>query len=123
MATIQRPSKTNTFLGKLFQARDVIHLSHLKTTSYAQHKALDDFYSGILGLVDGLVESIQGVYGLQDIVIPEAKVEDPVGFLSSFYSTTLAEGYNTYPETWIKNQIDEISQLTASTLYKLKNLS
>ncbi|MEN9389320.1 MAG: hypothetical protein RLY61_404, partial [Candidatus Parcubacteria bacterium] len=37
------PSK---FLGVLFQSRDIMHLTHLDTRSFAEHKALNAYYDG-----------------------------------------------------------------------------
>lgn len=48
---------------KLFEARDQSHFSHLNTTSYAEHKALNEFYDEWLSLVDDFVETYQGKYG------------------------------------------------------------
>ena len=45
---ISTPDKTELF-SKLFNARDVIHLAHLKTPSYAAHKALNDLYDALPG--------------------------------------------------------------------------
>ena len=50
-------------LRTLFQVRDQAHFLHLKTTSYAEHKALDEFYEGWLDLADSFVEPYQGKYG------------------------------------------------------------
>lgn len=54
--------KANEVLNKFFEARDVIHYAHFNTTSYAEHKALGEFYEGWLGLVDSFVETYQGRY-------------------------------------------------------------
>lgn len=49
-------------LQKLFEVRDQIHFSHLNTTSYAEHKALNEFYDSWLDLADEFVEVYQGKY-------------------------------------------------------------
>jgi hypothetical protein len=54
--------KANEVLSKFFEARDVIHYAHFNTTSYAEHKALGEFYDGWLELVDTFVEMYQGRY-------------------------------------------------------------
>jgi hypothetical protein len=108
---------------KLFEARDFIHKAHLETKSYSQHKALDGFYSGILDLTDGLVESYFGKYGIQKIQIAQIKEGDPITYLEDFANfMEQAHASVDKKDTWIQNQIDEILQLTFSTLYKLKNL-
>jgi len=50
-------------IQKLFEARDVLHLIHLNTTSYSEHKALNQFYDGWLDQVDKFIETYQGKYG------------------------------------------------------------
>ena len=57
---LQRPnltSKHSEFLGKLLHSRNVAHLVHLNTNSYAKHKALNKYYESILDLFDDLAES------------------------------------------------------------------
>lgn len=113
------------FFGKLFQIRNQIHLAHLKVTnegSYAKHIALGDFYSSLLDLTDSLIESYQGKYGIQHISIPESKYEDPTKVISELAKLTEGSAFNTFKESWIKNQLDEISTLCYQTLYKLNNL-
>lgn len=118
--------KPGDFFGKLFQLRDEIHLNHLKITgpgSFAAHSALNGFYSDVLDLIDGLVESYQGKYGIVDITIPSSKSGDSIKCLEELVKLTDGgSAYNMFSETFIQNQIDEISTLTYSTLYKLKNL-
>jgi|VirMetMinimDraft_7_1064189.scaffolds.fasta_scaffold11338_2 hypothetical protein len=118
--------KPGDFFGKLFQLRDEIHLNHLKITgpgSFAAHSALNGFYSDVLDLIDSLVESYQGKYGIIEIVISNTKSGDSIKCLEELVKLTDGgSAYSMFTETWIQNQIDEISTLTYSTLYKLKNL-
>lgn len=114
------------FFGKLFQIRDQIHLRHLRVSgpgSYTAHKALNEFYDGILDLTDGLIESYQGKYGIINIVIKESKDVDAISLLKELVSLTdSGAAYKMFKETWLQNELDEISKLTYSTLYKLQNL-
>jgi hypothetical protein len=118
--------KPADFFGKLFQLRDEIHLNHLRVTgpsSFAAHSALNEFYSDVLDLIDGLMESYQGKYGIIDITIPSSKSGDSIKCLEELVKLTDGGvAYSMFSETWIQNQIDEITTLTYSTLYKLKNL-
>lgn len=123
-------SSPGEFFGKLFQIRDQIHLKHLRPTnpgqlgSYAQHKALNEFYDGILDLTDGLIESYQGKYGLINIVIPSSTSSaEPIDLITELYNLTDGgKAYKMFKDTWIQNQLDEISMLGYQTIYKLKNL-
>jgi len=120
---IGKTTSITEFLGKLFQVRDQIHLSHLSSKSFSEHVALGDFYSELIDLVDTLVESIQGKYGIQTIVIPSSSKVEPIVSLKTLAKLTDGgELYNKVNESWIKNQLDEISQLTYQTIYKLENL-
>ena len=118
-------TKNNTnefYIGKLFHSRDVIHLAHLKTTSFAQHSAMNLYYDGILEHIDTIVEALQGYEGkLLNLSIPSAQAEDPISHLSEIKNLLSAWRENTKIE-WLKNQIDECSTLVSSTLYKLKFL-
>jgi len=44
----------------LFHARQQAHFWHLDTTSYAEHQALGEFYTELLGLTDQLLEEFMG---------------------------------------------------------------
>ncbi len=119
-------SKPGDFFGKLFQLRDEIHLNHLNVRgpgAFASHMALNDFYEGVLDLIDGLIESYQGKYGIIDISVPSSTKGDSIKCLEELAKLTDGGSiYSMFNESWIKNQLDEISTLTYKTLYKLKNL-
>lgn len=53
-------------LQELFKVRDQIHFIHLNTTSYSEHKALNEFYETWLELADKFIETYQGKYGRID---------------------------------------------------------
>ena len=50
------------YVALLFLARDIAHRVHLKTRSYAEHKALNEFYDEIVDMADGIAEQWQGEY-------------------------------------------------------------
>ena len=56
-----------SFVAKLFSARQQTYNMHLKTKSFAEHKALNDFYDEILDLADEFIETYQGQYGLLNL--------------------------------------------------------
>jgi len=115
-------SQVLTLFGKLFQARDVIHLAHLKTNSYAKHKALNKFYEGIVDLTDTLIESYQGEFGIQVIEIPASKALDPVVFLKSLLET-IRLAAPLFKDSDYLNVLDEMKTLIKRTLYKLQYLN
>jgi hypothetical protein len=109
--------ETGKFIGMLFQSRDMMHLQHLQTTSFAEHKALNKYYDGILELTDSFTEKYFGRNKRISIVIPEAKATDAMSHLKSMQS--LIEGErNNYPSD-LQNIMDEMIGLVNEVLYLL----
>lgn len=50
-------------LSSMLSVRDFVHCKHLATSSFAEHKALGEFYDQWLDLVDDFMETWQGKYG------------------------------------------------------------
>lgn len=119
--------KVSDLLGNLFLARDVAHSVHLSTRSYAAHKALGDFYDGIVDLADSLAEAYQGRKGLIG-PIPLLSMKKPAGDIIEFLKDSLDDfEQNRYEvvdktDTALQNIMDEIVALYLSTLYKLQYL-
>ena len=120
--SMSKPNMIVEICSKLFQSRDIIHLAHLKTTSYAQHKALDEYYSSILDFVDTLVETAQGCeQRLLDIQIPASKAEEPLAYLLRL-KEYVCNSREKLEYEFQKNILDEVTALIASTCYKLRFL-
>ena len=119
--------KAADFVGHLFLARDVAHSVHLNTRSYAKHKALQEFYEGIVGLADDFAEAYQGRHGLiGPITLQTAKKNgNIIEFLQDSLDDVEANRYKVCEEkdTAIQNIIDEIVGLYLSSLYKLRFLA
>lgn len=111
-------------IQRCFDARTMAHQHHLKTTSFAQHKALEDFYSEIVDLADSFAEAYQGQYGLiTSYPASTAKpFGTPVAMLKDFVGWVSTNRAKCCDETHLQNIIDEIVALAYSTLYKLENL-
>ena len=111
---------------KLLHSQTQVHILHLQTTSYSEHKALQGYYEGIDGLVDGLVESYQGKHGL----LKNYKTFDMVDYKSNdqlikYFKELLeiiSDNRDSVKESYLQNQIDTIEELINSTVYKLKFL-
>jgi len=109
---------------RLMHARTAAHLAHLKTRSFAQHKALDEFYTDLVDLIDSFAEVYQGLFGLienyPNCPMPEG---DPVQWLDELrqwmkkWRAASCEG-----ESALENIHDEIVALIGKTLYQLKYL-
>ena len=114
-------------MGNLFLARDVAHSVHLNTRSYAKHKALNKFYTGIIDLADDLAEAYQGRYGLIGPISLQSakKTNNIVEFLQDSLATIEDMRYKAVKkeDSAIQNIIDEIVALFLTTIYKLKFLA
>jgi len=114
----------------LFHSRTQAHVFHLQTTgpgSFATHKALNDYYDEIIGLVDGFVESYQGKYGIINgycgfALMNYSGQQQIVQYFEALCST-VSELRQGIEDSYLQNQIDTIVELINSTLYKLKFLS
>lgn len=113
------------FIGTLMQSRNQVHIYHLQTESYAAHVALQGYYEGIVDLIDGIVESYQGRYGILRGYKMAGTIKEDGNAIMYF------EGLCKFVETirtqlpqdsYIQNQVDEVVALIESTKYKLKFL-
>ena len=109
------------FIGRLFELRDAAHVEHLKTRSFAAHKALNKFYDNLLDLTDGFVESYQGKHGIIKIDIKPSNPENFLAFLQEF-ANYVESSRDVFKDEFLKNQVDEIASLAYSTIYKLTYL-
>lgn len=111
---------------ELMNARNSFHKLHLKVTgigSYAAHVAIGDFYDGLPGHADTLVEGYQGVsekiLTCKDVA-PRTldTVADGVDYLRDIYAmVTKLQGKLPYSE--IVNNLDLVKDSINSTKYKL----
>jgi len=115
-------------VGTLLQSRNQAHIYHWQTKGVGSgqaHKALQDYYEGIVPLVDELVESYQGKYGiLQGYKMTGTLRED--GAYTMYFEGLCRFMESIKPnlpqDTYLQNQYDEIESLIQSTKYKLINL-
>lgn len=113
--------KPEIFLGQLFQSRDIMHLTHLQTVNYAEHKALDNYYSSVLDLTDSLIETYFGTIGKRvNIKIPASEYMNARTHLTYMKDYIFKHrGVLGMENTHIQNIIDEIIGLITETLYLL----
>lgn len=117
------------FVSTLFASRTQAHIFHLQTRgpgSLAKHEALNAYYDGIVGLVDGLIESTQGRYGIvRGYSSPSQFKEDdqPLTYFQALCQYVETARKNVPQDSYIQNQIDEIVDLVEHTKYKLENLA
>jgi hypothetical protein len=112
---------------QLLHSQTQVHIFHLGTKSYSEHKALQGYYEGVDALTDGLVESYQGKYGLlnnyKSYKTQSYKNKNQVLKYFTGLLNTIEEKRDCCDDSYIQNQIDTVQELIYSTMYKLKFLN
>ena len=115
--------------SKLFESREMAHIYHLQVSgepgSHAKHTALGEYYEGVLGFVDDLIETFQGQYGIVEeyatIDTKETGSKDTIEYFNELVRFIKEERKCINAEdTHLHNIIDEVVALVYRTLYKLK---
>ena len=110
----------------LLHSQTQVHIFHLQTKSYSEHKALQGYYEGIDVLVDGIIESYQGKYdivtGYNSIKTEDYKSPEQVIKYFKALDSMVEKNRKSVKESYIQNQIDTVQELIFSTLYKLRFL-
>ena len=110
-------------VGMLFGARNLAHTIHLKTTSFAEHKTLEEFYTSIIPLTDDFAQSYQGRYGVRlNIPVVPNKYKGTISeVLRAQMDWIEANRQAICPrtETALHNIIDEVVGLYQNILYQL----
>ena len=119
----------NEYVGTLMQSRNQAHIFHLQTTSYAKHVALQEYYEGIIDLIDTLVESYQGKYeivtgykmiGTLDDMNDEGDITNYIEKIARYCELKREK---LPQDNFLTNIYDDIDVLLRSTHYKLNQLS
>jgi len=124
----QKETKSSliSLVSRLLDSQRQTHIFHLQTKSFAEHKALQDYYDAIDGLVDGIVESYQGKYGIltgwKSVGTQEYQSSEQVITYLKALGDEVSKVYTIVKDTYIQNQLDEVTALINSTLYKLRFL-
>lgn len=115
-------AKYTKLVSLLFNARTNAHIAHLQTKSYAQHIALNDLYEGILDIADKFAESAQGTQGiLNGYTLGTLWSGDVVSNIETLHNE-ISGMKKEFTEGHLLQLIDDATELTATVLYKLKNL-
>ena len=117
------------FFSKLFESREMAHIYHLTVKgemgSHAAHTALGDYYEGILGFIDEMIEVYQGQYGIvegyETIDTSSTQSKDKIEYFEELANFVKTEKKCIKPEdSHLLNIVDEAVALIYKTLYKLK---
>ena len=114
----------------LLHSRTQAHVFHLRVSprGLAPHLGLQEYYDGIVGLVDGIVEPYQGMKGLIEFkpvkgIDNDASVENIIAYFEDLIKYVQTERKSEeLSASWVQNEIDNVEKLIYSTLYKLRNL-
>jgi DNA-binding ferritin-like protein len=113
-------------ISSLLHSQTQVHVFHLQTKSYSEHKALQGYYEGVDALVDGIAESFQGKYdlltGYKTIKMVDYKSNEQLITYFKGLDDNIEKNRKAVKESYIQNQIDGIQELIYSTLYKLRFL-
>ena len=108
----------------LFHARQQAHFWHLETKSFAEHKALNEFYDEILTLVDRLLETYLGKgkkidFGKIRMTFNTYSRDKMVEYFKKLarYIARAKKSMNIPSDGDIANIMDEILALINKTLY------
>jgi DNA-binding ferritin-like protein len=118
-------------ISTLLESRTQAHIFHWQTTgpgSYAAHIALELYYDALPGMIDTLVETYQGKYGIVTGYSPAESFSDYEKSTVTKYFKALSvfmnRAYNkvSKEDTNLLNQLDTFKDLIDQTLYRLENL-
>ena len=104
------------FVGTLMDSRTQAHMFHLTTKSYAEHKALQTYYEGIVPLLDAWAEAYMGKYGR--IQFGKKTTKNPKEYFKYLLGRIRAMR-SLSKDSYLRNIYDEIVTLVESTLYML----
>lgn len=101
------------------------HMWHLLSKSYAQHKALNEFYDELQDLIDELAEASIGVNGELSLCDRTFTYSDCAGCIEEIkhykeYIDNVSQQMQ--DQNSLINVLDDINTLCDQTIYKLENL-
>ena len=111
------------FIMTLMNSRNQAHAFHLTTTSYAQHKALQKYYEGIVPLLDSYAETYIGTLNGRMTLnnINTRYIQDPKKAKDYFKKLLVRIKKIKLPkDDALKSIQDDIEVLIKSTIYMLK---
>lgn len=120
-------NQINSFVNKLFEVRDTVHLAHLSASTLSVHLILDNYYKSVIKQVDTFIEAYQGIYEViynYNINVQFTKNVDICKYLQDFCKFIKDNRYLAVDKecTGLQAFIDEIELNLFQTLYKLENL-
>lgn len=112
-------------VGRVFAARNIAHIQHFTTKSYAAHQALGEFYEEVIEALDQLVECYQGQFDvIGDVDIAHPEVKDIVAHLREEADWIEANRDEIAGDSSsVGNLVDNLVSVYTRTVFKLSRLS
>lgn len=124
-----KENNISKFISKLLESREMAQVYHWTVKgdegSNDAHKALEEYYEGVIDFIDQIVEVYSGQYGLiegYDIIDTNiSKEKEKINYFEEVVNFVKSERkcINT-EDTHLHNIVDEIIALIYRTIYKLK---
>jgi len=113
-------------ISKLLHSRTQSHIFHLQSNSYAEHEALKNYYEDIVDLIDEMVESYQGQYGVinkyGNYTLNMYKNSEQIISYFEGLADNVEDLRTVTDGNFLQGKLDDVLELINSTIYKLKNL-
>jgi hypothetical protein len=107
----------------LLNSRTQAHIFHFRTKNYAQHKALEKYYTEIVPLLDTYTEAYQGKYGIISGYKSQSFIENPNKSINYFNKLLIKIQKFKIDDTYLRNIVDQICELIYKTMYMLMYLA
>lgn len=114
------------FIKSLFMVRTAVHMLHLSSQSYSEHKALETLYNKLGDDIDDIIECHQGDIG--QLIVPSSIKEvdlagkNAITFISDFLSYTKKERESFPVSKGVNSLIDNLESHLQRAVYRLKFL-
>lgn len=109
------------FASTMLHSITCAHMLHLKTTSYAAHKALQHYYEDVEDLIDTWIEAYQGKYStIETYDNTFANHDNALEYMIEMADFVMVTRKLLPADTELQNIIDEIASLIDSTIYMLR---
>jgi len=113
--------KIQEYIKVLFEVEINAHVAHWQTKSFAEHKALNELYEGIVEYRDRLVESSQSeniITGYKSPILNENM--DIISYLEGVIEDSYS--FREEQKPYIQQITDEVIEFISTIIYKLRFL-
>lgn len=113
--------------SRVFATRNMAHREHLKVKgagSFAKHMALGEFYDGIVGAIDTIVEVHQGRFGLISIPVTADKAVSDIASHILNEALWIEKNRDSFSKSQaVLNRVDDLTAIYLQAVYKLTYLA